>query len=122
MDAEHADAVAPGLEGEVLGELDDRGLGDGVGRHERPAVNAGLAGEVDDPAATALATMSGSTSWAHRTMPRTLTSIVVHHSIGVDLPERPDRSDDPGVVHEQVDRSELALEDGDGGGELVAGS
>ena len=52
MDAEHTDAVTARLERQVLGQLDDGGLGHRVRRHQRPAVDAGLAGDVDDPTAT----------------------------------------------------------------------
>ena len=86
--AEHADAVAARLQGEVLGQLDDGGLRDRVARRERPAVGTGLAGDVDDPSPTGRSPSSGRTSWEHSTMPRTLTSIVVHHVVEVELPQR----------------------------------
>ena len=38
--------------------------------------------------------------------------------MAIDLPERPDRSDDAGVVHEQVDRPETVLKLGDRGGKV----
>ena len=63
------------------------------------------------------ATMSGRTSWVaqHET-----AEVDVHRRpplVGVDLPQRAERSEDPGVVDEQIDRSQLVAEVGHGRGE-----
>ena len=107
MHAEHADAVAAVSWARFSVSLIDRRLGDRVGRDERPTVSTGLAGDVDDPAATgAPPCRAGRAGW-----PSTCRA----GSRRSSSTRRPGRSptavrsgpSDPGVVDEQVDRSEL---------------
>ena len=53
----------------------------------------------------------------HSTMPRTLTSIVVHHASRSSSQSGPIGPEDPGVVDEEVDRPQQSPKVGDCGGQ-----
>ena len=116
MDAEHADAVTARLERQVLGQLDDGGLGHRVGGRQRPAVDAGLAGDVDDATATSGDHVrQDELGGQHET-----ADVDVHRRpplVELDLPQRSGGTEDPGVVDEQIGRTQLVAEVGHRRGE-----
>ena len=116
MDAEHTDAVTARLERQVLGQLDDGGLGHRVRGRQRPAVDAGLAGDVDDATATSGDHVrQDELGGQHET-----ADVDVHRRpplVELDLPQRSGGTEDPGVVDEQIDRTQLVAEVGHRRGE-----
>ena len=82
-------------------------------RHRRPPEHSGLAGEVDDPTAAA----GDHVGQDELRADEDATHVDFHRAppgVELDLPHRADRPDDSGVVDEQVNRSELTPQLGDG--------
>ena len=101
------------LGGQVLGELDHRGLGDRVGRHLRPPQHAGLAGDVDDPAGAARC--HGGQDGPRAQEDAAQVDLDRPPPVaGVDLPGVADRAADARVVDQQADGPELAVQRVDG--------
>jgi hypothetical protein len=99
--AEHGYAVRACLFGEGLGQLHQRRLRGCVGRHQRPSVDACVAGDVDDPAPARRDHMR------QRQLGQDECTAKVHFDrlppFGrPGLPGRPDRPADAGVVDENV--------------------
>jgi len=115
VDAEHGYAVRAYLFGEGLGQLHQRRLRGCVGRHQRPPVDARVAGDVDDPA------LGRRDHVRKRQLGQDECTAEVHFD-GLPpfgrsgLPGRPGRPADAGVIDENVYGSQPPAQLGDGGG------